>query len=68
MGISCCAMLILCLSNIGELQLFSSLLTIVLFHFFFYVFVTQVLFLFLGASIVLVNNLKRTSDYSLVIP
>ena len=38
MGISCCAMLILCLNQIRELQLFSFLLTIVLFHSSFYVY------------------------------
>ena len=61
MGISCCAMLILCLNHIGQLSI---LLAIVHFYFSirFYIFVTlTVIFLFLGASIV-VNNLKSTAD------
>jgi len=63
MGISCCAMLILCQNYIGELQLFSfSSLSISSFSpFSFYVFVTLTV-LFLGASLVCVNNLKRTAD------
>ena len=63
MGISCCAMLILCRNNIGNCSFISILLTVVLFHFFFLcVCHSDSPVSFLGASIVCVNNLKRTAD------
>ena len=61
---SCCAMPILCRKNIGELQLyfyFTHYRPFPSFSFCLFVILT-VLFLFLGASIVCFNNLKRTSD------
>ena len=70
MGIRCCAMLILCLNHIGELQLFFLFYSLSSFSTFsVYMFVTlTVLFLVLGASIVCVNNLKRTADLVLWFP
>ena len=65
LGISCCEMLILCLNHTGELKLFYSLLSFSTFSF--YVFVTLTV-LFLGASLVCVNNLKRTADLVLWFP
>ena len=71
-GISFCAMLILYLNHIGEQQLFFYFTH---YHyrplplFSFYVFGTlTVLFLFLGATIVCVNNVKRTADLVLWFP
>ena len=63
-------LLILCQNNIGELQLFISIsLTIVLFRFFFFcVCHSDSPISFFGASIVYVNNLKRTVDSVLCFP
>ena len=63
MGISCCAMLILCLNHIGELLLFSTLIFICLPFY-----TLKVLFLFLGACIVCFNNLKSTAYLVLWFP
>ena len=60
MGISCCALLMLCRNNIGDCRFYYySLSSFSAFSF--CVFVALSLFLFLGASIVSVNNLKRAA-------
>ena len=62
----CLAILILCcdLLECELLKLLFVLLTIILFHFFFLCVYhsDSSIFLFLGASIVCVNNLKKTAD------
>ena len=62
MGITYCAVLILCLNHIGELQvyIYFTYYRHFLLFFSFYAFVTlTVIFLFVGASIVCLSNLKR---------
>ena len=61
----CCAMLILCLNHIGELQLFLFYSLSSFSSFSFYGFVTlTVLFLFFSASLVCVNTFKGQQLYS----
>ena len=62
MGISCCAMLILCFNHIGELAAFFFFTHYGPFPLFLFMCITLTV-LFLGASVVcVVNNLKTTAD------